>query len=105
MAATKGHHYYTERFRKRIKTSLLRKRLQDHVADPEKYPLLATQIRAAEILLKKAVPDLTSTELSGEVSTRTAKEVSDDALANIATGSGAGTVGETSGEKDPSAVH
>jgi hypothetical protein len=63
MAATKSLHY-NERFRARIKSSLLRKRLQDHALGA--VEMSATQIRAAEILLKKCVPDLSATELTGK---------------------------------------
>ena len=49
--------------RARIQTTKLTDRLQDHALG--KVKMEATQIRAAEILLKKAVPDLQSTELTG----------------------------------------
>lgn len=64
MAATKGAQY-NERFRARVKATLLAKRLQDHALGF--VEMTATQIRAAEILLRKAVPDLASVEHSGEV--------------------------------------
>jgi hypothetical protein len=38
----------------------------------------ATQVRAAEILLRKTVPDLTSMEFSGEVGVR--NDVSDEPM-------------------------
>lgn len=66
MAATKGLHWTADRFRKRIKAGMLRKKLQDHVFDPTANPLTQTQLRAAEILLKKCVPDLSSTEITGD---------------------------------------
>lgn len=49
--------------RARIQTGVLTQRLQDHVLG--KVELSPTQIRAADILLKKAIPDLQSTELTG----------------------------------------
>ena len=49
--------------RQRIQTSQLLNRLNDHVHG--KCQLSQTQVRAAEILLKKALPDLQSTELTG----------------------------------------
>lgn len=49
--------------RAKIKTSQLINRLQGH-ADG-KVDLSRTQIKAIEILLKKSIPDLTSTEISG----------------------------------------
>ena len=52
-----------EEWRKRIQTSMLLKRLEDHVlGDVE---MSATQLRAAEVLLRKSMPDLTATELTG----------------------------------------
>ena len=48
----------SENTRLRIKTSMLVKRLEDHVhGDVE---ISATQLRAIEILLKKTLPDLTA---------------------------------------------
>ena len=46
-----------------IKTSLLIKSLQDHVLEGKN--LTASQARAAEVLLKKTLPDLRATEHSG----------------------------------------
>lgn len=48
-----------------IKTSLLVKKLQDH--NLEGAELSATQIKAAEILLRKTLPDLKVTEHTGEL--------------------------------------
>ena len=53
----------SENARSHIKTIQLSKRLQDHaLGDIE---LSQTQIRAAEILLRKTLADMKSTELSG----------------------------------------
>lgn len=51
--------------RARIQTSMLLTRLHNHAAG--KVNMSATQVRAAEILLKKSLPDLTSTEIRGEM--------------------------------------
>jgi hypothetical protein len=51
--------------RQRIQASHIVQRLVDHVAG--KIEMTATQIRAAEILLRKCIPDLSSVELSGSV--------------------------------------
>lgn len=53
-----------EQWRKRIQTGVLLKRLEDHVVG--KLELTATQISAANILLRKSIPDLTATEISGK---------------------------------------
>lgn len=51
--------------RDRIQTSMLLNRLEKHVlGDVE---MSATQLRAAEILLKKSLPDLQAIEHSGEL--------------------------------------
>jgi hypothetical protein len=50
-------------WRKRIQTGVILKRLEDHVVG--KQELTATQISAANILLRKSIPDLSATELTG----------------------------------------
>lgn len=47
-----------------IKTSLILKKLQDHIVNPELTPLSNTQRAAADILLRKVLPDLRATEHS-----------------------------------------
>lgn len=54
----------SENTRERIQTTMLAKRLQDHVLG--KCELSATQIQAARILLNKTLPDLQSVQHSGE---------------------------------------
>lgn len=53
-----------ENTRKRIQSSMLVKRLEDHVLG--KCEMTATQIQAARILLGKCLPDLQSVQHSGE---------------------------------------
>ena len=48
-----------------IQTSMLIKALGDHVAN--KRDMLPTQIKAAEILLRKTVPDLKQVDLQGNL--------------------------------------
>ena len=45
-----------QKVRERIQTSMLVRRLTDHVVG--KQEMTQTQVRAAEVLLKKALPDL-----------------------------------------------
>lgn len=52
-----------EEAREKIKTTQLINRLQDHALG--EVELSPTQVRAVEILLKKRIPDLASTELTG----------------------------------------
>jgi hypothetical protein len=53
---------HQEDVRRKIQASQLINRLNDHVLG--KLELTPTQVRAAEILLKKSVPDLSSVEHS-----------------------------------------
>ena len=64
---------WPQKTRDRIQTSMLINRLVDHALgnnDPQTgkpVQLSPTQVTAANILLKKVMPDLAATELSGEV--------------------------------------
>ncbi len=66
MAARKGPLTETklEEMRRRIKATLLLKKLEDHVLDGSE--MTATQIRAAETLLRKVIPDLSSVQHQGD---------------------------------------
>lgn len=63
MAARINKVVLSEAWREKIRTSMLVNRLQNHAAG--RIEMSATQIRAAEILLRKRLPDLSATELSG----------------------------------------
>jgi len=65
MAARNVKIRHDEETRAKIQTSQLLNRLQDHVFG--KCDLSATQVRAAEICLRKTIPDLTATEMTAEV--------------------------------------
>lgn len=54
-----------EKWREKIRISMILNRLRNHVAG--RIEMTPTQVRAAEILLKKAMPDLASTEHTGEI--------------------------------------
>jgi hypothetical protein len=55
---------HQEEVRTKIQTSQLINRLQDHaLGDAELSP---TRIKAIEVLLKKTLPDLSATEISGD---------------------------------------
>ena len=58
---------WDERTRDRIETSMLVNRLTDHIVG--KVDLSQTQLRAIEILLRKALPDLSSVEMKHEGAT------------------------------------
>lgn len=59
---------YSQETRERIRVGVLIDRLQKHAEGTLKYPMTPSQIKAAEILLKKKLPDLQSIEMSGELS-------------------------------------
>lgn len=63
MAARKMRPFHTDEIRAKIQASQLVNRLTDHALG--KVHLENTQVRAIEILLKKAIPDLSAVELSG----------------------------------------
>ncbi len=58
-----GRRQHTEEARNKIRSTLVLKKLMAHVL--EDAEMSATQIRAAEILLKKTVPDLSATQITG----------------------------------------
>jgi hypothetical protein len=82
MAARVKKIRHDDETRAKIQTSQLINRLSDHVFG--KIELSSTQVRSAEILLKKTIPDLTSTEASvahsGEIQVRASKEQRDAAV-------------------------
>ena len=65
MAARKIKIRHDEETRLKIQATQLVNRLQDHVFG--KVELSPTQVRSAEILLKKTIPDLSSSENKTEV--------------------------------------
>lgn len=99
----KAGYKHTEIVRQRIRVGVIINRLQRHMAG--KLEMSPTQLRAAEILLKKCLPDLASVEHIGSIEHRHAKEMSDAELLAIAAGSRAGTAAEEGGEADDCFVH
>ena len=65
MAARINKTELSDRWREKIRTSMLINRLQNHVVG--RIEMTATQLRAAEILLKKNLPDLQAVAHSGTV--------------------------------------
>lgn len=72
MAARKLRPFHSDEIRAKIQASQLINRLTDHALG--EVDLSATQVRAIEVLLKKAVPDLSAVDLTanhtGEVIAR-----------------------------------
>lgn len=52
--------------RRKIQVSQLINRLNNHINHKDGSDMTATQLKAAEILLKKALPDLSSVEMTGK---------------------------------------
>lgn len=75
--------------RRRIQTSQLINRLAQCVRG--EIEMSPTQVRAAEILLRKALPDLSSVEHTGTIQHRHVTDLSDAELLAIAAGRSAGT--------------
>lgn len=70
---------HDERTRAKIQTSQLVNRLFSHAnGDVE---MTATQVRAAEVLLKKTLPDLQATTMTGTIATSTMTKEQRDAIA------------------------
>lgn len=88
--------------RQRIQTSHIARRLQNHVLGL--LELNATQIRAAEILLRKTIPDLSAVAHSGTVELRP-EELTDAALAHIAATSGNRAIEAPLCQKEPGELH
>lgn len=55
---------WIDRTRGKIRAALLINRLQDHILNG--IEMSQTQVRAAEILLRKCIPDLEATEITGK---------------------------------------
>lgn len=88
MAARSRKIRHDDETRAKIQTSQLINRLYGHVVG--KVELSPTQVRAAEVLLRKTLPDLSATEIDAKVKNVNANELADDELATIAAGSGEG---------------
>lgn len=64
MAARKNKVQLTDSWKAKIQISVISGRLYDHMQG--KVEMTPTQIKAADILLRKLVPDLGRTEVTGE---------------------------------------
>jgi hypothetical protein len=82
---------------------MLARRLQNHVLG--KIEMSPTQLRAAEVLLKKTLPDLSAVAHTGFLELVKPEELSDADLANIAIGGRNGTNEASIGEEEPDSVH
>ena len=60
--------WHPDQVRQKIRASQLINRLHAHIFDG--LELSPTQVRAIEILLRKCIPDLTSTTVTGDINVR-----------------------------------
>lgn len=56
---------YPDVARERIKATLILEKVQNHILDAAAYPMEATQMTGAKMLLAKVIPDLKAIEHSG----------------------------------------
>jgi hypothetical protein len=66
MAARTRRINVDDKTRKKIQATQLIKRLTSHALGELEKPMDPSQVRAAEILLKKTIPDLSNVEMTGE---------------------------------------
>ena len=57
---------HQDEIRTKIQTSQLVNVLQNHALGMDKIEITPTRMKAIELLLKKSLPDLTSTEITGD---------------------------------------
>ena len=69
---------HSDMWRERIRGGVILRRLMDHVEG--KIEMSSTQLKAAEILLRKVLPDLTSVEYKGSIEHRHVTEYTDAQL-------------------------
>ncbi len=67
MASRPLDHSFISAMRERIEVASTIDKLQAHIADKDKHPMSMSQLKASEILLRKALPDLKAIEHSGEI--------------------------------------
>jgi hypothetical protein len=98
--AARYRNWTPEIVRQRIRTSMLLRRLTDHVLG--KVEMAPSQVTAGLGLLKKTLPDLASVEHSGGLQITEATELSDAELTDIASGrSSRATIQKSSKEEFP----
>jgi hypothetical protein len=89
--------------RRRIQTAHIVTVLQKHIRG--KLELSPTQVRAAECLLRKTLPDQSAVTHSGAIEMTTPDELTDSLLAHIASTGSDGAIEAPASEKEPSELH
>ena len=103
MAVRKRRITLSKDWRERIKVGEIMNRLNRHVYG--KVEMSTTQIAAAKLLLSKVAPDLRAIEISGSLEYRSAEELTDNELADIATAGRKRTDSEKKRTQQPTRVH
>jgi hypothetical protein len=104
MAARKPREQWTpDVVRQRIRTAHIARVLQRHIFGQTE--MSATQVRAAEILLRKTLPDQASMTHFGAIEISKPDELADSLLAHIATAGSAGAVEPEIRTPEPAEVH
>ena len=94
---------WSDMTRRKIQTSMLLKRLTDHVLGV--VDLTATQVRAAEILINRTLPNLSAVDITGQIERTDTREMTDAELSAIAAAGREGTAGAEEGEEQPPSIH
>ena len=76
---------YDDRIRDRINVGMIVTKLQAHIENPDKTPMLATQLNASRILLNKLVPDVKALEIK-RVDNTSAQSIPNEQLRAIING-------------------
>ena len=101
--AARNRTWTPEIVRQRIKTSMLINRLQQQALG--ELELEPGQQRAIEILLRKTLPDLLGVAHSGALELTKPEELTDVALANIASGRRSRAIEAPGSEEEPGELH
>jgi len=103
MAARKRTVKLGSEWRERIRVAKILERVEKHALG--EVEMKTSELKAAEILLRKSLPDLASVEHTGELAVKHLTEMDRDELLRIAARGREGTVVEGRCEELPSDVH
>jgi hypothetical protein len=106
--AARNKAWTPEKVRQRIRASMLVRRLKNHVLG--KVDMSPTQLKAAEILLKKALPDLSAVEHSGSIDQPMTRDAIIERLtaihaAAVASADDRGTARSSESDDGPATTH
>ena len=102
--ATRLNKRHSDSCRTRIKTSQLINRLQKHALGKLKIAMTDSQRDAAKFLISQTMAKPAQTIIQ-DITTRTAVELTDEQLADIATSGRTGTDSKTKRTQQPTRIH